>query len=116
MTTDKFSFARAAWLAGLIATAATAPAPFAAHAGTGPDTPSVKVFHGDLDLTTEAGVASLESRVDRAVRAVCRRSSVAWEPRSLGKCRRVSAENANRKVQAAVYAARQRQDVQLAAR
>lgn len=40
------------------------------------EAPSEKVYYGDLNLTSEAGVKVLDRRLDRAVERVCGTSSV----------------------------------------
>lgn len=55
-----------------IAAAALAIAPTAAFAGDADVVErTTKVEYNDLDLTTEAGVAELDSRIESAARAVC---------------------------------------------
>ncbi len=106
-------FAKIAWLAGLVASIASAP--FAANAGSDPYAPpSVKVFHGDLDLASDGGEATLQRRIAAAVRKVCRGPSIAVH--SNAQCRRKTAETVAAKVDAAVFAASQRRNLELAAR
>jgi len=54
--------------------ALTAAVPSLAHANGGP--PSEEVHYGDLDLTSAAGVAVLDRRLDNAVKRVCGTASI----------------------------------------
>jgi len=63
-TRNRFAALAATALGASLLAVATAPAAVAAAA-------EAKVSFADLDLTTEAGRATLSTRVDRAARAVC---------------------------------------------
>jgi UrcA family protein len=52
-----------------------------------------KVYHGDLDLTTQAGRNTLDRRLSRAVDLVCNRhevTSTLQQNRYVRKCRKIS--------------------------
>ena len=57
------------WIPAAALAAALAAVP--AHAGGGPAHPTRTVRFADLDLTTSAGVAALDRRIEGAVKAVC---------------------------------------------
>jgi UrcA family protein len=52
-----------------------------------------KVYHGDLDLTTEGGRNTLDRRLSSAVKMVCNRhevTSTLQQKRTVRKCRKIS--------------------------
>jgi UrcA family protein len=102
-----------AWSAGLLAATTSAPTPVVAADLFGP-TPTSRVSYADLDLTKDGDVAKLDSRIKAAVRRVCRGSS--WEVRQIARCHAETHASAKAQATAVVTAARQSQDVQLAAR
>lgn len=53
----------------ILATAALLAAPVAANSAE--PVPSYTVEHADLDLTTEAGIARLDARIEYAAKAMC---------------------------------------------
>jgi UrcA family protein len=75
---------------------------------------SRKVFHGDLDLTSQAGRDTLDRRIYSAARAVC--GPADWREVHQGRCLRQTIADAQPRVQAAVMAANARQTIQLATR
>ena len=87
----KSNFRKSPMVAAAFATAAlTATIPSAASADE--ETVKAKVFYGDLDLATDAGVTALDKRLDTAVRQLC--GSTRWSmggvpPRAV-RCRRVA--------------------------
>lgn len=68
----------------------TATIPSAASAGE--EVVKAEVFYGDLDLAAEAGVKTLDQRLDRAVRQLCgsARWSMSGVPPATLRCRRVA--------------------------
>jgi UrcA family protein len=68
----------------------TATIPSAASAGE--EAVKTKVFYGDLNLATEAGVEALDQRLDRAVRRLCgsTRSLLGGVPPATVRCREIA--------------------------
>ena len=68
--------------------ALTAAVPALAIAADEPTT--VHVYYGDLNLTSESGIAALDRRLDRAVERVCGNGSVRslTENRAVARCER----------------------------
>ncbi len=75
---------------------------------------SRKVFHGDLDLTSPAGVQTLERRIRVAAREVC--GPADWRQLDSGRCFLTTVADARPQVRRAVAAAQARQTIQLAVR
>ena len=48
---------------------------------------SVTVSYGDLDLTTSAGIAAFDSRIDAAVERVCGQPSMLSQRNAVSNCR-----------------------------
>lgn len=99
--------ARTTFLATLcIAASATMLA--AAPASAQMDRPSKAVHYDDLDLATQAGVDTLNRRVDHAVRTVCGvdRAQTLREHASADDCAKVAMADATPRVQLAVAQAR----------
>jgi UrcA family protein len=94
--------------AGLVAIGT--PAAAASPAG---EDKSVVVRHGDLDLTNDNGVATLNRRIDTAARSVCgtfHAADLSARGRALS-CRKVARANAVNDVELAVAAARSGQQL-----
>jgi len=74
------TFALAALVSAVPATAST------------DDGPRVAVSYGDLDLTSEAGIETLDRRLDRAVKRVCGSASITelQAQRQIKECRAIT--------------------------
>ena len=71
------------------------------------DAPSATVAVADLDLTTSAGQAKLDKRIDQAIRRMCRVDGFdAFMLRQQADCRLAAKANAAPKVAFAIEAAR----------
>jgi UrcA family protein len=72
--------------------AAALPAIIPSAASAGEKAVRAKVFHGDLDLATEAGVKALDRRLESAVRLLC--GSTRWSmgsvPPATVRCRQAA--------------------------
>lgn len=56
---------------------------------------SVRVSHADLDLTTTAGIRTLDRRIDAAAKAVCPDASSTYDLARLAVARRCAAQTAD---------------------
>jgi UrcA family protein len=73
----------------------------AVHAQDTDDPPSVRVSYADLDLSSQSGRATLNSRVSRAVDMVCgERPSLSdlWQTAVYDHCRSTARSGANRQL------------------
>jgi UrcA family protein len=86
---------------------------FAAPALAADRETSARIAHGDLNLATESGVASLDRRIDQALGTLCRDQGVLplYDQLASAKCRRMAAASVQPQRDALVKAAQQRQRV-----
>lgn len=67
------------------------------------ETVTLKVYHDDLNIQTDAGAAELEKRIKSAIRNVCRQSGRSLpEIAHENNCRRTARQNAAEQVQLAM--------------
>ena len=100
----------------LIAAATLAPAGLAAQPAADAEQASIRVSFADLDLSSPAGRATFDRRIDRAIDVLCGQPDRNLDMATpVFKCRAAARASASPQRQLAVAAA-QRSTIQLAAR